>query len=307
MDSSINANAEFLVVTSRRRFPWINTVLFALTCCTTLVMGTLLMGEFNRELGQASPSLSEFWRNPSILLAGLPFSLAIMTILFAHEMGHYLTCKYYGINASLPYFIPMPIPPVGTMGAFIRIRSPIQNRAALLDVGIAGPIAGFVFAVPVLVIAMMKSALVPHIPSGDTFSLGEPLIFKIVAFLMGKSAPAGMDLYLHPMGFAAWFGFLATALNLLPAGQLDGGHVAYSLFGDIHKRISQGLVVVLIPLGIFYWPGWLVWATLLLFMGLRHPMTLDDSEPLERRHIWLGWIALALFILCFMPIPFYID
>src|SRR5262245_27094140 len=230
-----------------------------------------------------------------------------MTILFAHEMCHYLTCRYYGIAASLPYFIPMPIPPVGTMGAFIRIRSQIQNRLALLEVGIAGPIAGFVFAIPALLIALKKSTfVVPHAP-GESLGLGWPLIFKLAVWLLHKTPPPGMELSLHPVGFAAWFGFLATALNLLPAGQLDGGHIAYSLFGQFHKRISQALVLTLVPLGIFYWPGWLVWTALLLFVGLRHPVTLDDAIPLQRRHIVLGWIALALFVLCFTPIPFYLD
>ncbi len=149
-----------------------------------------------------------------------------MAILLAHEMGHYLTCRYYGISASLPYFIPAPTI-VGTMGAFIRIRSPIHHRAALLDVGIAGPIAGFVLAIPALLIALTQSRFVVPDPAGG-FGLGEPLIFKLLEFLMGKVPPPGMDLDLHPIGLAAWFGFFATALNLLPVGQLDGGHIAYA-------------------------------------------------------------------------------
>src|SRR5262245_4380294 len=201
MDNSFNPTVEFSIEERAPKFPWLNAALFATTCCTTLVMGTLLMADFNQTLGDdLGAALLQIVRNPSILLTGLPFSVAIMTILFAHEMGHYLTCRYYGIAASLPYFIPMTIPPVGTMGAFIRIRSPIQHRSALLDVGVAGPIAGFVFAVPALVIAMMKSPFVHQNPTG--LGLGAPLIFKIVALVMGKTLPSGLA-GLHPIGFAA--------------------------------------------------------------------------------------------------------
>jgi membrane-associated protease RseP (regulator of RpoE activity) len=304
--STFNPAVDLLSVETRRRFPWVNIALFLLTICTTLFVGTFLMADFNRPLAsQEMPEiLRGLWRNPAIFLSGLPFSIAIMTILFAHEMGHYLTCRYYGIDATLPYFVPMPLSPVGTMGAFIRIKSPIHNRPALLDVGVAGPIAGFVLAVPTLVIGLMLSRFVAETPQSG-FGIGEPLIFKIAAHLLGKTPPPGMELYIHPIGFAAWFGFFATAMNLLPAGQLDGGHISYALFRGLHQRISLAFVVTLVPLGAFFWRGWFVWTALLLFLGLRHPVTLDDSTPLDRRHIWLGWIALAMFVLCFTPIPFY--
>jgi len=265
------------------------------------------MAGFTNTLGSGVTSyFAEIWRRPSLLLSGLPFSLAIMTILLAHEMGHYLTCRYYGISASLPYFIPAPTI-VGTMGAFIKIRSPIHHRPALLEVGIAGPIAGFVLAIPALFVALAQSQFIVIDPSESTFGLGEPLVFKLVQVILGKTPPPGMDVNLHPIGLAAWFGFFATAINLLPVGQLDGGHIAYALFGRFHKKISQGFLFVLIPLGIFYWQGWLIWTTVLLFIGLRHPVTLDDSVPLSRRHLWLGWFALAMFVLCFTPMPFYIN
>ena len=264
------------------------------------------MASFTNTFTDFGALFREILRSPSVLANGLPFSLAIMSILLAHEMGHYLTCRYYGIDATLPYFIPAPTL-VGTMGAFIRIKSPIQHRAALLEVGIAGPIAGFVLAIPTLVIALAKSQFIVVDPTASTFGLGEPLIFKALEALMGKTPPPGMDINLHPIGFAAWFGFFATALNLLPVGQLDGGHVSYALFGSIHKRISQAFLFTLIPLGIFYWQGWLLWSTVLLFIGMRHPITLDDSIPLEKRHLWLGWFGLAMFILCFTPMPFYLN
>ena len=306
MDNSFNPPAEiYFERTHRQKFPWVNVALFGLTCLSTMIVGTALMEAYTNSFGDVLPFLTEILRSPSVLVKGLPFSVAIMAILLSHEMGHYLTCRYYGIDATLPYFIPAPTI-VGTMGAFIRIKSPIQHRAALLEVGIAGPIAGFVLAVPTLIIALAKSGFAVPDPAAG-FGLGEPLIFKLLEFVMGKTPPAGMEINLHPIGFAAWFGFFATALNLLPVGQLDGGHVSYALFGGIHRRISQAFVFTLIPLGIFYWQGWLLWTTVLLFIGLRHPITLDDSVPLKSRHTALGWIALAMFVLCFTPIPFYLT
>src|SRR5262252_2853089 len=305
MDNSFDPSAAIAFEQApEQKFPWVNVALFALTCLSTLLMGTALMAMYTNSLADLLPFLGQIVRSPSTLLNGLPFSLAIMSILLGHEMGHYLTCRYYGIDATLPYFIPAPTL-VGTLGAFIRIKSPIQHRAALLEVGIAGPIVGFVLAVPTLAIALAKSGYVAPTPSG--IGLGEPLIFKAMEAIIGKTPPPGMEINLHPLGIAAWFGFFATALNLLPVGQLDGGHVSYALFGRTHRRISQALLFTLIPLGIFYWQGWLLWSTVLLLIGLRHPITLDDSISLSKRHSRLGWIGLALFVLCFTPMPFYIN
>jgi membrane-associated protease RseP (regulator of RpoE activity) len=302
MNNSLSPPLEFLHEEAPQKFPWVNVGLFLLTCLTTLTVGT-----FNSTAeGALGPFFSRIWQTPSILLSGLPFSISVMSILFAHEMGHYLTCRAYGISATLPYFIPAPTI-VGTMGAFIKIRAPIQHRRALIDVGIAGPIAGFVVAIPALIIGLHYSTFIVLDPSSNYFSFGEPIIFKLAAYLMGKTPPAGMDLSFNPIALAAWFGFFVTALNLLPVGQLDGGHAAYAIFGKFHQKISKSFVFFLIPLGIFFWQGWLLWTTLLLFIGLRHPVTLDDSVPLGKRHVWLGWIALAMFILCFTPIPFYLS
>jgi membrane-associated protease RseP (regulator of RpoE activity) len=304
MDNSVGSPAEILFDEAReRKFPWLNIALFALTCFSTLLVGSVLMAMYTNSTDDLVSFLKQILYSPSILLTGLPFSLGIMSILFGHEMGHYLTCRYYGIDATLPYFIPTCLPPVGTMGAFIRIKSPIQHRAALLEVGIAGPIVGFVLSIPVLIIGLAKSAYIVPDPSLVGAELGEPLIFKLTALMMGITPPPGMTINLHPIGLAAWFGFLVTALNLLPVGQLDGGHVMYALFRGKHSRISQAFLFTLIPLGLFYWQGWLVWTTVLLIIGIRHPATLDDSVPLSRRHTWLGWIALAMLVLCFMPIP----
>src|SRR5438067_5759353 len=193
MDNTFNPSAEILLEEApQQKFPWLNVVLFVLTCLTTMVTGTFLMTSFNNTLTDFTAFFREIFRSPSVLANGLPFSLAIMSILLAHEMGHYLTCRYYGIDATLPYFIPAPTL-VGTMGAFIRIKSPIQHRAALLDVGIAGPIAGFVLAIPALLIALTQSHFVVPDPAGG-FGLGEPLIFKLREFRIGKVPPPGMHL-----------------------------------------------------------------------------------------------------------------
>src|ERR1051326_1443044 len=253
MDNSFNPPAEILFEQARpQKFPWVNVALFGATCLSTMVTGCFLNASFANAFTDVSGFVKEILRSPSLIVNGLPFSLAIMTILLSHEMGHSLTCRYYGIDATLPYFIPAPTL-VGTMGAFIRIKSPIQHRAALLEVGIAGPIVGFVLAIPTLIIAVAKSGYVAPSPSGLGIELGEPLVFKALEWIMGKVPPSGMEINLHPIGIAAWFGFFATALNLLPVGQLDGGHVSYALFGRIHKRISQVFLFTLIPLGLFYW------------------------------------------------------
>jgi membrane-associated protease RseP (regulator of RpoE activity) len=299
MSSSFDSAVEF-AIPRPRKFPWLNVVLFGLTCLSTLVVGVFLMGDFNGALPQVTAE--RLWREPSSVLSGLPFCLAIMGILFCHEMGHYLTCRYYGVDASLPYFIPFPTI-VGTMGAFIRIRAPIRDRGSLLEIGVAGPIAGFVVALILLVFSLGQAHfLEPHTFDG-AIELGEPLIFKIVQFAVGMTPPEGKETFMHPISFAAWFGFLATALNLLPVAQLDGGHIAYAIFRGYHRWISRIVVAVLVPLAIFYWVGWFVWIALLLVLKLQHPPTLNDSIPLQRRHIVLGWIGLALLILCFMPAP----
>jgi len=297
MDRSFNPAVPYFSEVRPRKFPWVNVVLFVATCLSTLLTGTFMMMGFNQA------DFSEIW-HPSSLLMGLPFCIAIMSILFAHEMGHYLLCRYYGIDASLPYFIPVPILSlVGTMGAFIKIRGPIRDRGSLLEVGVAGPIAGFIVAVVALMLSIGHSRIAILEPSADTILMGEPLIFKAAEYLAGMTPPPGMDVYLHPVSVAAWFGLLVTALNLLPAAQLDGGHIAYALFRRHHRWISLGVVFALIPLTIFYFAGWGLWIVLLLVLRVYHPPTLDDSVPLRPRHIALGWIGLILLVLCLTPAP----
>jgi membrane-associated protease RseP (regulator of RpoE activity) len=299
MNSRFDPATGFLIDARPRTFPWLNVVLFLVTCLSTLIAGAFFAALFNHEASQFSDLLSMSW-----LLRGLPFALAVMSILFCHEMGHYLTCRHYGVDATLPFFIPFPNL-VGTMGAFIKIRAPIYDRGSLLEIGVAGPIAGFVVAVGVLFIAMSQpQRFIPLEEVGDFWMyLGRPLIFRMIQYVMGTTTPPGTDLDDSPLGFAAWFGFLITALNLLPAAQLDGGHITYAMFRSYHKWISRAVVVVLVPLAIFYSATWFVWIVLLLVLKLRHPPTIDDDLPLQPRQVVLGVIGYLLLILCFTPAP----
>lgn len=250
------------------------------------------------DVEQTFRTWTHVWRSPGRLLEGLPFSLTLLTILLAHEFGHYLACVYYRIDASLPYFLPSPF--FGTFGAFIRIRSPIYSKKALFDVGIAGPLAGFIFLLPALGVGLAFSKVVPGIGHQSTFHFGVPLLERLLEMLIFPGAPAG-DIYLHPVGRAAWVGVFATALNLLPIGQLDGGHILYARWPNAHKTVSKILAICLLPMG-WLWLGWLIWGAVLLWLGRRHPMIYDEAEIGDGRRK-LALVALAIFVLCFMWTP----
>ena len=225
------------------------------------------------------------------MLTGLPFSVTLLTILLAHEMGHYLTCRYYGIDASLPYFLPAPTL-IGTFGAFIRIRSAIPSRKQLFDVGIAGPLAGFAFVIPALAIGLAYSKIIPGIAAQGDFVFGTPGIMRILeSWIMPGVGPA--DILVHPIARAAWAGVLATALNLMPMGQLDGGHILYSFVGAHHKLLTRLFVFALLPLGYFSdsW-SWIFWAALIFFFGMKHPR-LYDKTPVGRGRGHLAILALS--------------
>lgn len=278
--------------------------LLGLTLLTTTIVGVVFAQSFENNrpidvdlLVRILPSLAA---HPLLLLDGLAFSLTLMTILLSHELGHYFACRYYGIDASLPYFLPAPTP-IGTLGAFIRIRSPIYTRRALFDVGIAGPLAGFVVLVPLLVLGVASSKVIPGIAERGDLVFGVPAIVRALEWVLFPGVPSS-DIYLHPVARGAWVGILATALNLIPIGQLDGGHVLYSFAGRRHKLLSQLFVVVLVILGIFYSRTWLIWAALLFFFALRHPTIFDDT-PLDRNRVLLGIAALAIFLLTFTLVP----
>jgi membrane-associated protease RseP (regulator of RpoE activity) len=280
-------------------------LLFLLTLISTLAVGAQFASAYAS--GQ-TPDFEEFFStyatllaHPQLLLSGVPFAFTLIGILLAHELGHYFACRYYKISASYPYFIPAPTL-IGTLGAFIRIRSAIYNRKALFDVGVAGPVVGFLFAVPALAIAIFYSKVVPFSEAHASIVFGQPLALRLLAAVLRPGVYAG-DLLLHPVGRAAWVGLFATALNLLPGGQLDGGHILYAVATRYHRKITLGVVLLLIPLGIFFWRGWILWSVLLLAIGFRHPPLIDRWEKLDRRRlIWAG-IAGLIFILCFMPMP----
>lgn len=278
--------------------------LLLLTLLTTTIVGAGLAESFRNgvpiEIDRSLLIFIDFPRHPGLLLDGLPFSLTLLTILLAHEMGHYLTCVRYGIDASLPYFLPAPTL-IGTFGAFIRIRSPIYRKRELFDVGISGPLAGFVLLLPALAIGVACSKVIHGIANQGDFIFGTPAILRVFEWAIFPGVPAS-DIYLHPVARAAWVGILATALNLLPIGQLDGGHILYSFIGDKHRLLSKIFVVALIPIGFFYSWSWLAWAVLLFLFGLRHPVICDITK-IDKTRTRLGWIALVIFLLCFTLAP----
>ncbi len=278
--------------------------LLALTLLTTTAVGVVFAHTFetNRpiDLDQFLSLFSVLTAHPLLLVDGLAFSLTLLTILLSHELGHYFACRYYGIDASLPYFLPAPTP-IGTLGAFIRIRSPIYTRRALFDVGIAGPLAGFVVLVPLLILGVASSKVIPGIAERGDLIFGTPAILRAIEWAVFPRVPSA-NILLHPVARGAWVGILATALNLIPIGQLDGGHVLYAFTGSKHKLLSRLFVIALIPLGIFYSHTWLVWAALLFFFALKHPTIFDDT-PLDKNRTLLGVAALLIFLLTFTLVP----
>jgi len=283
---------------------WLHILLFLLTLITTTMVGSGLAHSFaqNRPLNFDADlnAYSQLFHNPWIFLAGLPFSLTLLTILLAHEMGHYLTCLHYGVDASRPYFIPAPTL-IGTLGAFIRIRSQIYSKRILFDIGIAGPIAGFMVLLIPLMAGVAFSKVIPGIAERGELVYGTPALVRILEWIVFPGVPAS-DIYLHPVARAAWVGLLATALNLLPIGQLDGGHILYAFAGERCRLLSRAFVATLIPLGIFFWYSWLVWAALLFLFGMRHPV-IYDSTPMGTRRKALAWFAVAIFVLSFTVAP----
>jgi membrane-associated protease RseP (regulator of RpoE activity) len=291
---------------------WLHAMLLLATFFTTLVVGARMEDNFveNRPvLGSDDDPVSFFpavWalKQPSRLWLGIPFSSALMLILLAHEMGHYLYCKRYGVYATLPFFIPAPTL-IGTLGAFIRIRSPIRSRTALFDIGVAGPIAGFLAATLVLLYSLPFSK--PLAGASDV-QLGYPLIFQLAHRLAAVWVPGSSHLPLrllnpHPTAVAAWVGMFATALNLLPGGQLDGGHIVFSLVPRAHRFVSRLTILILIPLAVYSWMGWAVWAILLEISSFRHPQVADWPRVSGFR-ICLAAFALMMLIVTLTPAPF---
>src|ERR1700678_4041489 len=298
----------------RQRY-WLHALLLLLTCFTTLVVGARMQLNFvqGRPVFYVDNAASFFpvkwvFSHPSRLLLGIPFAATLMLILLAHEMGHYLYCKRYRVWATLPFFIPAPTL-FGTLGAFIRIRSPIRSRTALFDIGIAGPIAGFLVSVGVLWASLGLSKPLPVGLRAPDLQMGFPLIFRwmqrLLAWHSGAHSVAALPLervLLHPCAIAAWVGMFATSLNLLPGGQLDGGHIVFSLAPWAHKFVSRLTILVLLPMGYYLWSGWFLWAILLQLSSLRHPQVAELPRVSGGR-VWLALFALVMLILTLTPAP----
>lgn len=272
--------------------------LFLLTVFTTLWAGAYQA--YNGTIRGPVAFLSE---HPEMLWNGIPFAATLLFILVMHELGHFVLSKIHRVPASLPLFIPGPPHFIGTFGAIIRIRGPILNRRALFDIGVAGPLAGFVVALFALIVGLQLSTVVDRTGSFG-LQLGEPLLLKFMAWLIIGSLPPQADVVLHPIAFAAWFGLFVTSLNLIPIGQLDGGHVAYALWGKRQWTMAFAVVPILIVLGFVGWPGWFIWAFMAGIWGLGHPPVMDPHVPLGRGRTIVGWIAFAVFVLTFAPVPF---
>ncbi len=252
-------------------------------------------------------TIARVWTDPKLLGWGLAYALPVMAILLAHELGHYIACRRYGLPVSPPYFLPSPFL-IGTFGAFIRIRTTLRNKRELFDVGVAGPIAGFLVLVPILVYGVAHSVptrIVRLSASSEAMALtlpGNNLLYRGLVLWFHGDLPGDMILNPHPFVLAAWVGCFATMLNLLPLAQLDGGHLLYAVAGRRQERMTPFLFAILVAGG-FLWLGWFLWAAIVLWLGLRHPPVVDEAQPLGRRRRWLAIAALAIFLLCFMPVP----
>jgi hypothetical protein len=282
-------------------------LLFGLTFFCTTTLGPVLFA-WNRDglppeiYPLITPRLvARVWSDPALLRLGLSFSLPVLLILFVHEMGHYLACRHYRLPSTLPYFLPLPAV-LGTLGAFIRIRVAMRNKRELFDVGVAGPFAGFVTLLPFLIYGIARSQPAPlRLDAGASRLLpGQCLAMEAAIRIFHGRLADGMVLRLHPFALAAWFGLLATAINLLPLGQLDGGHILYAAAGRWQRRLALPLWVALALAGML-WGGWALWCVVIFAMGLYHPPVVDEATPLDKRRRALAVTALVVLALCFTP------
>jgi len=273
-----------------RRIPVVHVVLFVLTFITTAMAGAFQAG--------ANP-LAE-WRS---ITAGFPFAGTLMSILLFHELGHYTLAKRHGVEATLPYFIPGPPFFIGTFGAFIRMKSPPATRRALFDVGAAGPWAGLFVAIPAVLVGLRLSEVHPLGLNDEGLILGDSILFSFLTRVALGTTPSDATIVLHPVALAGWFGLFVTCLNLLPVGQLDGGHVTYAMFGRAHRWIARVFLLIIAFLGMRGWEGWFVWIVLLMVIGIDHPPTRDTAAPLRGRRLLAAWLTVAVFIVTFIPEP----
>ncbi len=273
--------------------PVVHVVLFLATLLTTTMAGANILPRGINPL-----------RHPEELLAGVPFAATLMAILAVHELGHYVASRIHGVRATLPYFIPGPPVLIGTFGAFIRMKSPPLDRRALFDVGAAGPWAGVLLAIPAVVIGLGLSEIQPLDRTESGLFFGESILFSLLARAALGVSPDEVTILLHPVALAGWIGLFVTFLNLIPIGQLDGGHVFYALLGPGHRWTARVCLVVIAALGFYGWPGWFLWTFILLFLGVEHPPTLDRLTPLDPRRRLAAWATAALFVVTFIPVPF---
>lgn len=300
------------IVIERRATRWkLSLTLFLITVLTVLLTGTLAeyrpVGVFSSAEAQLLATFREILVNPALLLVGLPFAATLLGILVTHEMGHYVVSRWRGAPASLPYFIPIP-PPItitGTMGAVIVQREPFEDRRTLLEVAVAGPLAGLLVALPLLLYGLATSTAGPTPPVYT--QEGNSILYALAKYaVFGEWLPGGgRDVQLNAVAWGAWIGLLVTMLNLLPVGQLDGGHIAYALFGRKADYLAYAMMLLCLGLGIFVpnAQSWLIWLLLIGLMGPRHPAPFNDVLPLKPVHIALGVLGLVLFVLLFMPSP----
>jgi membrane-associated protease RseP (regulator of RpoE activity) len=308
----------------------VNIILFILTLVSVMLVGGMMAA--TEPAGGGSPGVAgqilDFAR---FFLAGWPYALSLLSILLAHEFGHYLMSRHHHTAATLPYFIPLPLPPLGTMGAAILMRGTPKNKRVLFDIGVAGPLAGIIVAIPVLLLGLSLSHLDVIEAVGGTIQMEgnsilylaakylifgqllpapadigglSPLAYWLRYFFTARPIPVGAtDVFIHPVAFAGWAGLLVTALNLIPAGTLDGGHVIYALFGDKARRAYPFILAAVAGLGIF-WNGWWIWAVMLVWLGRVHAEPLDQITPLDRPRLIVAAITIAIFLLTFSPVPF---
>jgi membrane-associated protease RseP (regulator of RpoE activity) len=283
-----------------KKLPILPIILFIATSLTTLTAGAVING-------------IDILKAPSRIIEGFPFAGTLMSILFIHELAHSLTSRRNNTSATLPFFIPGPpfyiidgvfVPLIGTFGAFIKMKSPILTRQALIEIGASGPLAGFVASVIACVIGLKMSTVISLSGGGGHYAIGNSLLFLVLSNAIIGIVPDNADILLHPIAYAGWIGLFVTSLNLIPVGQLDGGHIAFALLGDKHRNVSIVLIIILALMGVFFWEGWAIWAGLLILLGIKHPPILYWELSLDRQRKQLGLIALIIFIITFVPSPF---
>lgn len=284
-------DGQFRLIRPKKRVPWINIILFILTFFTTTFAGATFSTK------SAEEGIKFF--------TGLSFSVPLLIILLFHEFGHYLMSKKHNVSATLPYFIPAPSF-IGTFGAIIKMKSAITDKKSLIDIGATGPIAGFLISIPVLVYGISNSTI-SEIKSSGGIILGDSLILKFLTYLIWGKLPSELDLVLHPAAFAGWIGTFVTSMNLIPVGQLDGGHILYALFPKLFKKLSLPIIIFLFIIGFLGWEGWIFWGFLLLILGRNHPPVVDEEEKLPISKKIIGIIALFIFIITFVPVPFRVS